>query len=693
MFISKVYLNNFRVYKGENQIAFKREDNKNVTIIAGNNGFGKTSFLTSLVWCFYGKFMQDVEKKYKEEIYDSGGYKKYASSNLNNLAHSEGDTQYSVSITITDIFIPAIPCKVITIVRSFNVTTEEDSIRILIDGNENELTKEVGNDIFINDFILPKEIAKFFFFDAEKIVSLAEMKSLQDKKNLSKAYSEVLGIKKYEDLKENLENLRIRFRRNSATVNDRKKLETLNKEIHTGKEFINLYEINIKNLQEEKLYKKGFSEQLQEKLIREGNSMSDTELAELKKLKQNLIDEHEGLKSKLKDLLELAPFAIASKTIISLEKQLEYELQVTKLQLNPETATSLSKKINSDLKKLNLSKELIVNINDIISKHLIKGDVQPSQEEKILHSFQDVEINEFNAILNNIKYAFSYTFKQVTKEIRNNRILFNKVVRQITDAESKENDLLIKEIRKEKNVIDKRIDEIDSEIIKLSIEIENHRRELIIKAKQEAELSKIVRLEESDKLKDETAQRLITELDSFIYKLKNNKKQSLESKIKAELNKLMHKSNFVDKVKVTIEHDLIDIFLFNKRGEIIPKESLSKGEQQLYATSLLKALVDESNIKFPIFIDSPLQKFDPYHTKNIISEFYPFISEQVVLLPLLKKELTESEYYLLLPRINDAYFITSIDQGYSSFAEIEPEKIFKHYDSIYEPNSQLNINF
>ena len=83
-----------------------------------------------------------------------------------------------------------------------SLSNKEDRVEILIDGQINELTKEVGSELFIHDFILPKEIAKFFFFDAEKIVELAEVKSIDDKRKLSKAYSEVLGIKKYEDLKE-----------------------------------------------------------------------------------------------------------------------------------------------------------------------------------------------------------------------------------------------------------------------------------------------------------------------------------------------------------------------------------------------------------------------------------------------------------------------------------------------------------
>ena len=106
----------------------------------------------------------------------------------------------------------------------------------------------------------------------------------------------------------------------------------------------------------------------------------------------------------------------------------------------------------------------------------------------------------------------------------------------------------------------------------------------------------------------------------------------------------MHKEDFIGKVEVVINGEIMDIELYSPDEKIINKDSLSKGEQQLYATSILKALVDESGIQFPVFIDSPLQKFDKSHATKIITEFYPQISKQVVLLPLLYKELTAKEY-------------------------------------------------
>ncbi len=51
MFIKEIELDNFRIYKGSNTIDLTPEESKNIFLISGRNGFGKTTFLMSLVWC------------------------------------------------------------------------------------------------------------------------------------------------------------------------------------------------------------------------------------------------------------------------------------------------------------------------------------------------------------------------------------------------------------------------------------------------------------------------------------------------------------------------------------------------------------------------------------------------------------------------------------------------------------------
>ena len=68
MYIKRIKLTNYRIYHGTNSVDFLKYDNKNVSIVSGYNGFGKTTFLTSLVWCIYGKHMQEVQPYFKNKI-------------------------------------------------------------------------------------------------------------------------------------------------------------------------------------------------------------------------------------------------------------------------------------------------------------------------------------------------------------------------------------------------------------------------------------------------------------------------------------------------------------------------------------------------------------------------------------------------------------------------------------------------
>ena len=691
MFISNITLEDFKIYYGHQKVVFPRDPKKNVFIISGNNGFGKTTLLNSLVWCLYGKLMIDVDDKYRSEIYDAGGYKKFAAGNLNKYAQAKGHSSYSVSLAITDISIPSLSCDELIIKRTFDLRRQEDKIEILLDGKENELTREVGPDIFINDFILPKEIAKFFFFDAEKIVSLAEMKSIDDKRKLSLAYSEVLGIKKYEDLKINLEDIRIRLRKDTVSGAEGKKYAQLQKELLQCLTLIQEYEDQITALKDEKITLKSSSEQYQIKLIREGNSLTIDELKLLREKKDKLAKEAEKLREQLKEMMELAPFAISGKLLERTYQQVASEYLQAKQSVDPTVLKAKLQKVKKDLAKefqhLRLSntalKQLSQSFSDSIERHFAIAH-QADLANTVLVNFTDSEKHEFDAIYNNLKYSFSRAFKDLTSTYKNNRVAFNKVIRQLSDAEAKEDDILIREIRQQKTELDDRIDQIDERINYLNFEICSLQKENANKSKLVSELEKKIALLDMDKEKDEVAARLISELNAFLVSLKLEKKISLESRIRKELNVLMHKRGFINKVSVEISNELIDIHLLDRKGNVIAKEALSKGEQQLYATALLKSLVDESNIQFPVFIDSPLQKFDKTHSHNIIKDFYPGISDQVVLFPLIEKEMTYEEFEMLVPKINKAYLIKQEEEYHSELIEVPPTQLFKQAKEIYE---------
>lgn len=685
MKINNIKLNNFRIYRGLNQIDLNSKKDKNISIIAGKNGFGKTTFLTSLIWCFYGKLMSQVEDKYRLDIRNSGGYESYLDSLLNRSEKLKNDTNIiSVEIELADLMIPSIPCRTVSIKREYNFKTQEETVTILIDGDENELTKSVGYEVFINDFILPREIAKFFFFDAEKIVSLAEAKSKSELRSLSKAYSEVLGIKKYEELKKNLESLMVKLKRRGVSDLQQEKLdELLSTEENLEKRISHNQDKQV-DLEKQIVILKSKSDNLQEKLIREGNSITLEELKELKDRKDALKQELQTIKTSLKKLLDLTPLVIAGKHLSNLKKQLDLESNVLYGALNNKLISieleAFSNNLLKSLASLNLDNELDFKIKNKVESSL-KTQLDKKENKlsgKVFLEFSEEKYREFEAILNNIKSTFLSQFNSIVKDERINKALLNRTLGKIRQAEARKDNHLAKQFRDEKNDTDAQIESLIVLKNTLIEELGGLKNKIASHKKVRVEYEKDFNLVETDKKKYEVTEVLLSKISTLIVNIKEDKKYSLQKSISLGLRKLMHKQDFIANVRVNIIDDVMDIDLLDKNDTIIDKDSLSKGEQQLYATALLKALVDESGIKFPVFIDSPLQKFDKFHSKNIIKEFYPSISEQVVLFPLLEKELSENEYELLKPNLNKAFLIHN-DNGSSTLKSIPVNNLFKEF--------------
>lgn len=697
MRIRSITLTNFRLYNGANSVFFDEADGRNIYLISGENGFGKTTFLHSLLWCLYGRLMTDIDESVRKEISNRGGYNSFLKSNLNSLsrqnverlAHSiltkikkcgysfenekiKSDSVYSVSIDFTDVFIPSIPCNSLRISRSYDYIQEKETVEVFIDGKLNELSKEIGSEVFINDFILNKDIARFFFFDSERIVALADTNTVEEKRKLNSAYNEVLGVKKYEDLKRNLENLRLRFRRKSDDIASRNKLIALIDQQDALKESITRMEENLSDLDDRLTNLNSENESLQVELLREGNNITIEELRRQEAIVKSTKEKDEEYKAKLKLFLEYAPFAIAGKLLSETREQVELDHQASLAKSNVLNQNALLLQISRDIneaidgcKDASLwAEQLKEGIEGILSKYV---GVEGSDEQ--LLSLSEAEYKEFVAVYTNVTTTYKSEFAHLADDYKKNKQILERASRRIANMQNNENDSVIKSIRQKKNEVERQIAAIDTQIRKLVEDKAFASRDLTSVTKQITELSKTVSLDDSDIKKDAIAESLITELDTFLASLKQEKKASLERRIKASMNALMHKESFIGSVKVNISDEAMDIDLLSPSGDLIRKDSLSKGEQQLYATSLLKALVDESGLSFPVFIDSPLQKFDKSHSNKIITEFYPTISKQVVLFPLLHKELTEAELDIMKPLVNATYLIRN-DAAHSYIEQV-----------------------
>ena len=703
MIVKSITLGNYRLYEGKNIIKFKQDDDKPIFLISGENGFGKTTFLHSLIWCLYGRLITEVEAEVRRDIANSG-YNAFLRNNLNNnvrakleaLDASKKDaikrrgyssdnenlkslTTYYVAIEFEDVVIPSLPCMSLKVVRSYDMVTEKENVDILIDGQRNELTATIGSEVFINDFILNKDIARFFFFDSEQIVALAESNTSTEKRRLCSAYNEVLGVRKYEDLKKNLENVRLRFRKKSSDVASREKLVSmLNKQEELEKQVADK-RLALSDLESELLQLRGEDEAIQLQLMREGNDATSTEITRIEKLIEATKQKDDDYKHQLRQFIDYAPFAITGKLFKDTRDQIEYDFKLREAKNDQLSRNLVVSQITSDLMLMfehstissSEKSELIMQVQEVLEKY--KHEVT---DENVLLSVSEQDYEEFLSIYNNLTTTYKSEFEHLAEDYRKNRLVLERNSRRLSNIQSKEKDELIKTIRTKKNQVEQSVSKKDAEIRQMHESIGEISQELATISKQVSELSKKVSLDDNDAKKDAVAEQLIDELSTFLISLKQEKKYSLERRIKTTLNTLMHKEDFIGKVEVVIDGEDMDINLYSVDGNVISKDALSKGEQQLYATSILKALVDESGIQFPVFIDSPLQKFDKSHATKIITEFYPQISKQVVLFPLLYKELTAEEYNVMKPLVKSTYLIKN-DVTHSFFEEVPVNEFIK----------------
>jgi DNA sulfur modification protein DndD len=171
MLIKSLKMENFRQFKGVTAVDFSCDPEKNVTIILGDNTFGKTTLLQAFNWCFYGKatFNQNSDFLLNYEVAAEMMPKDTRNVEVEiTLIHD--DTEYVIS-------------------RLQKYTFYGDSVKgdqypvVKVsykqpDG-QMESVKAVQVKNVINN-ILPEELSSYFFFDTERVNSISTRKDVAD---------------------------------------------------------------------------------------------------------------------------------------------------------------------------------------------------------------------------------------------------------------------------------------------------------------------------------------------------------------------------------------------------------------------------------------------------------------------------------------------------------------------------------
>lgn len=124
------------------------------------------------------------------------------------------------------------------------------------------------------------------------------------------------------------------------------------------------------------------------------------------------------------------------------------------------------------------------------------------------------------------------------------------------------------------------------------------------------------------------AEHLSLGLEAYVSERRRLAVQRVEAALLRRLNELLHKRQLVR--SVVISPDSYSVTLNGTRGRAI--ELPSAGEHQLVAMAFAAAILDCSDAPLPMFVDTPLARLDGSHRGNVVSRFWPRVGRQVFVL-------------------------------------------------------------
>ncbi len=203
MRLVSLHLRNFRQYYGEQSLRFAQEPNRNVTIINGANGAGKTGLFSALIWVLYGST---------------------ALSNIGELINKRALTEAkvgervvaSVELTFVDSGQKHLAVRTLSRQRlsaeDWTEPKEDFSVSRIKPSGE---AVHLGNPTGAIEAILPSPVRSYFFFDGEKIDQFAQVGHEEE---VERAVRDVLKLEVLERAKRHLDSVAREYQKELAKV-------------------------------------------------------------------------------------------------------------------------------------------------------------------------------------------------------------------------------------------------------------------------------------------------------------------------------------------------------------------------------------------------------------------------------------------------------------------------------------------
>ncbi|RZP93645.1 DNA sulfur modification protein DndD [Vibrio vulnificus] len=620
MLITKLTLNNFRVFRGVHEIDLRPAParlSKNgpiegterpIILFGGLNGAGKTSILTAVRLALFGR-------QSFSQVLSNGEYVD-ALSELIHKGVGHGGVQDNASIELEFKYSQNGEENTYKVIRGWK-RGKKDSLCLEKDGIQiPELNYEQCQG-FLNELI-PTGIADLFFFDGEKIAELAEDESGTV---LKTAVRRLLGLDVIAKLKSDL-NIFLKKQGSSALSQSLKKeMDSLDeKRISHERNAEKLRgEADIVDAQIELVSRDILS--LENKLSQNGGAWAKTREDEQQKV-DSLLKEKVELEKQIHMEMETSlPFALAPNAMQRLQTQIKQEQQIKKKQNFGNELDSFLETLRS--KYPSFDTEMAQSaIADSFKAHVGEFD-----SAELLLDISDRQANTIDYQLSNLSRESFSRFDEARVRLQNVEEEIDNASNNIARAPEQEQ---VQELFADVRTLDKKKEKL---IIEYHALLEEAKRELRQALETARQIQKLHDKNKDQSNKDQSisnAQNSILLLEKFGEQLTKARVNQLENEFVQSYKKLARKEDL--QLSASINPASFDVELVDEHGIKINRKAMSAGEKQIYAISILEALGRTSGRKLPIIIDTPLGRLDSHHRDKLVENYFPTASHQVVIL-------------------------------------------------------------
>lgn len=634
MILERLILRDFRAYRGQHVIELsprvRYRAERPIILFGGLNGAGKTTLMLAIKLTLYGRHalgMGTTKSAYhrflRESVHTSPALmirSNEAFVEINFVYGKLGDrSHYNVR-------------------RSWSVAGRRVHEELSVRHNGRQLSlSDQALQGFLNELV-PIGVSDLFFFDGEKIAELAEDET---GRTLRDAIQQLLGLHLVERLRADLRAYMLRQSANGASQDANDEIEGIQADYDELLAKIDAEQVELGRAQEHLRSLAAEHDRLDLQLSERGGDWGisrDSWRAKATELTEELM----GTERELRDeIAGVYPLRLAIKALVPAFEAV---------------ATSLNTRAQADANNLlasfaaTLKDELDGSANEAIDR-LLNAALKPvpSQETRL-----DVSHRALGRMEQAIRHAIPES------EVRVERLVERiETARRELDSIT----LRLEQAPDEAALADDvaELAEFAKEIRDAAVDVAVRKRELKAHYRLAIDKARLLRDRHAARSAlEESAQPLdYAERSRHLLKdFRGIKAERAIAELEHEFGSVFQELTRKDDLLASAHIDPLNftVTLLNREGRALRKAQLSAGEKQIYAIAMLDALARTSGRRLPVVIDTPLGRLDSQHRSNLVTNYFPRASHQVILLST-DVEVGESFYRTLSPHVSHAFEI------------------------------------